>query len=146
MEQLTATRRTMRWALAVAMAGATLGLAGAGAMASTDGPASVPSCRANESDLLRAADAARQLEAKRPELFESSSRARFDDLRVAAEWRAAWKRLLRGSCAEAAELSGSAAATRTRPGPRATRHMADHFLLTRRAGRVGQCVASSSWC
>jgi hypothetical protein len=86
MEQPTTTHRTMRRALAVAMAGATFGLAGAGAIASTDEPAAVTPCRANEADLLRAAGAARQLEAKRPELFEGSSSARFEDLRLAAEW------------------------------------------------------------
>ena len=86
MEQPTTTHRIMRRALAVAMAGATFGLAGAGAIASTDQPAAVPLCRANEADLLRAAGAARQLETKRPELFEGSSRARFEDLTLAAEW------------------------------------------------------------
>jgi hypothetical protein len=86
MEQPTTTNWTMRRALAVAVAGATFGLAGAGAIASTDEPPAVPPCHANEADLLRAAAAARQLEAKRPELFEGSSRARFEDLRLAAEW------------------------------------------------------------
>jgi hypothetical protein len=86
MEQPTTTHRTMRRALAVAIAGATFSLAGAGAIASIDVPIAVPPCRANEADLLRAADAARQLETTRPELFEGSSRARFEDLRLAAEW------------------------------------------------------------
>ena len=86
MEQPTTTHRTMRRALAVAIAGATFGLAGAGAIASTDEPAAVPPCRANEADLLRAAGAARHLGTKRPELFAGSSRARFEDLRLAAEW------------------------------------------------------------
>jgi hypothetical protein len=85
MEQPTTTRRTMRRALAVALAGATFGLASAGAVPSTDEPAAVPPCRANEADLLRAADAARQLEAQRPELVEGGARARFEDLRLAAE-------------------------------------------------------------
>jgi hypothetical protein len=86
MEQPTTTHRRMRRALAVGIAGATFGLAGAGAIASTDEPAAVPPCRANEADLVRAADAARQLEAMHPEIFEGSSRARFEDLRLAAEW------------------------------------------------------------
>jgi hypothetical protein len=86
MEQPTTAHRIMRRALVVAMAGALVSLAGAGAIASTDEPAAVPPCRASEADLLRAADAARQLEATRPELFEGSSRARFEDLRLAAEW------------------------------------------------------------
>lgn len=86
MEQPTTTHGFMRRALAVAMAGATFGLAGAGAIASTGEPAAVAQCRANEADLLRAAGAARLLEAKRPDLFEGSSRARFEDLRLAAEW------------------------------------------------------------
>ena len=86
MEQPTTTHRTLRRALAVAMAAATFGIASAGAMASTDEPAAAPPCRANAADLLRAAGAARQLEAKRPELFEGSSRARVEDLRLAAEW------------------------------------------------------------
>ena len=86
MEQPTTTHRTLRRALAVAMAGVTFGLAGAGAIAFTDEPAAVPPCRADAADLMRAAGAALQLEAKRPELFEGSSRARFEDLRLAAEW------------------------------------------------------------
>jgi hypothetical protein len=86
MEQPTTTRRTFRRVLAVAVAGATLGLTGAGAIAAKDEPAAVQACRANEADLLRAADAARQLEAQRPDLFEQSPRARFEDLRLAAEW------------------------------------------------------------
>jgi hypothetical protein len=86
LEQPTATHRTLRRALAFTVAGATFALAGAGAIASADQPAAVPPCHANEADLLRAADAARQLEAQRPDLFEDSSRARFEDLRLAAEW------------------------------------------------------------
>ena len=86
MEQPTATHRSMRRALTSAMAAAALfGLAGGGAIALTDETAVAP-CRASETDLLRAADAARQLEAERPELFEGGTRARFDDLRLAAEW------------------------------------------------------------
>jgi len=86
MEQPTTTHRTMRRALAAAMAVATFGLAGVGGTGSTDDPGAAPSCRANETDLLRAAGAARQLEAERAELFEGSPRARFEDLRLAAEW------------------------------------------------------------
>jgi hypothetical protein len=86
MEQPTTPHRTIRRALAVAMASATFGLASAGAIASTNEPAAVPPCRANEADLLHAADAARRLEATSPELFEDGSRARFEDLRLAAEW------------------------------------------------------------
>jgi hypothetical protein len=86
MEQPTTAHRIMRRALVVAMAGALAGVAGARAIASTDDLAGVPTCRASEGDLLRAADAARQLEATRPDLFEGSSRARFEDLRLAAEW------------------------------------------------------------
>ena len=86
MELPTTTHRTMRRALAVAIAGATFGLAGAGAIASTDEPTAVTPCRANEADLLRAAYAARQLEWQRPDLFENSPRSRFEDLRLAAEW------------------------------------------------------------
>lgn len=86
MEQPTTTHRTMRRALAVAMAVATFSLAGAGATASADETVAVPPCRANEADLLRAAGAARELEAQRPELFSGGSRARFEDLRLAAEW------------------------------------------------------------
>ena len=86
MEQPTTTHRTLRRALAVVVAVATFSLAGTGAIASTDEPAAVPPCRADEADLLRAAGAARQLEATRPDLFEDSSHARFEDLRLAAEW------------------------------------------------------------
>jgi hypothetical protein len=86
MEQPTTTHRTVRRAIAVATAVVILGLAGAGAIASTDEPAAVAPCRADEADLLRAAGAARELAARRPELLDGSSRARFDDLRLAAEW------------------------------------------------------------
>lgn len=108
MEQSPTTHRTMRRALAVAMAGVIFGLAGAGAIASTDEPAVVPPCRANEADLLRAAGATRQLEAKRPELFEDSSHARFEDLRLAAEWARRLEALTPGlecGASSAAEIS-----------------------------------------
>jgi hypothetical protein len=79
--------RTLRRAVAVAIAGATIGVTGAAAIAATTAPAPVDACRATESDLLRAAYAARQLEAERPEVFEMSPRpADYDDLRLAAEW------------------------------------------------------------
>ena len=85
MEQPTTTHWNMRRALAVAMA-CTFALAGAGAIASTEERAAVSPCRANEADLLRSAGAARQLDAQRLEHSEGSSRARFEDLRLAAEW------------------------------------------------------------
>ena len=79
-------RPTLRRALAVAVAAATLGVSGAAALAAVDEPAAVESCRPNEMDLLRAADAARKLEAQRPELFDDGTRSRYSDLRLAAEW------------------------------------------------------------
>jgi hypothetical protein len=79
--------RTLRRALAVAVAGATLGVTGAAAVAATSEQAPVAACRPSEADLLRAAYAARQLEAENPERFEVSPRpAGYDDLRLAAEW------------------------------------------------------------
>jgi hypothetical protein len=72
---------------AIAVAGATLGVTGTFAVTSAqDAPAS-STCRASAADLQRAADAARMLQAQRPELFEQSPRpADYDDLRLAAEW------------------------------------------------------------
>jgi hypothetical protein len=79
-------RMKVRQALAVAVAGMTLGVTGAFAVASAqDDPA--PRCGPTESDLLRAAQAARRLEAQRPDLFAQTDRpASYDDLRLAAEW------------------------------------------------------------
>jgi hypothetical protein len=83
----TPTPRTFRRVLAVAVAGATFGLTGAAAIAATAGSGGAGTCRPSEADLLRAAYAARQLEAEHPELFEQSPRpADYDDLRLAAEW------------------------------------------------------------
>lgn len=74
-------------ALAVGVAGATFGVLGALAVAEAHDEAPVSVCGPTESDLLRAADAARRLEAERSELFHGSeSRATHDDLRLAAEW------------------------------------------------------------
>ena len=78
---LSLTRR-----LVAVAAGATLGITGAVAVASSqDGPGAT-TCPPTEADLLRAADAARILEAQRPDLFEQTPRADYDDLRLAAEW------------------------------------------------------------
>jgi len=87
MEHTTITTgRTVRRALAVAVAGAIFGLTGAGALAARDEPDAVEACRPNEADLLLAAHWARRLEVERPELFEDGLRARYEDLRLAAEW------------------------------------------------------------
>ena len=60
-------------------------LAGMASASAQDDPA--PSCGPTESDLLRAAQAARRLEAQRPDLFAQTDRpASYDDLRLAAEW------------------------------------------------------------
>jgi hypothetical protein len=80
--RLTRTRR-----LVAVLAGSALGITGAVAVASAQDNAPAPACRPAESDLLRAAEAARMLEAQRPDLFASSPRpAGYDDLRLAAEW------------------------------------------------------------
>ena len=73
--------------VAIAVAGATLGVTGTFAVTSAqDAPASL-TCRPTAADLQRAAEAARMLQAQRPELFEQSPRpADYDDLRLAAEW------------------------------------------------------------
>jgi len=74
---------------AIAVAGATLGTVGAlTAAEGQDEPAHAPTpCRPTARDYLRAADAARRLEAERPDLFgPGSGRADHDDLRQAAEW------------------------------------------------------------
>jgi hypothetical protein len=86
MEHVTKNPRTLRRALAVAIAGATLGVTGAAVVSASDEPAAVEACRPNEADLLRAAYEARKLEALRPELFEDGLRPRYEDLRLAAEW------------------------------------------------------------
>jgi hypothetical protein len=79
--------RTLRRAIAIAIAGASLGVTGAAVVsASDDEPAAIEACRSNEADLLRAAYEARKLEALRPELFEDGLRSRYEDLRLAAEW------------------------------------------------------------
>ena len=72
--------------VAVVVAGATFGLTGALAVASAQDDATPRSCGPSEDDLMRAAVAARQLEAQHPELFEEGPRADYDDLRLAAEW------------------------------------------------------------
>jgi hypothetical protein len=80
---LTRTRR-----LVAIIAGAALGVTGAVAVGSAqdDAPAAT-TCPPTEADLLRAADAARRLEAQRPDLFAQVNRpADYDDLRLAAEW------------------------------------------------------------
>ena len=52
-----------------------------------DAPTSSSGCRASAADLQHAAEAARVLQAQRPELFEQSPRpASYRDLRLAAEW------------------------------------------------------------
>jgi hypothetical protein len=81
MHPTTLTRRL----LAVA-AGAAIGISGAIAVASSEDSPRVVSCPASEADLLRAADAARILEAQRPDLFDGTPRADYHDLRLAAEW------------------------------------------------------------
>jgi hypothetical protein len=78
----------LRRAVVIALAGATLGVTGAVAVAvAQDDDPSVVACTASGADLRRAADAARQLESERPDLFRQSPRpAGHDDLRLAAEW------------------------------------------------------------
>ena len=84
MEQSRTISRIRR-AVAVAVAGATLGVTGAAALAATDGGAG--NCRPTESDLMRAAISARRLRADRPELFTAEPKpASYEDLRLAAEW------------------------------------------------------------
>ena len=97
----TAFRRS-RLLIAVT-AGAAMGITGAFAVASerddapvTSGASTVASapddasadvCPPTEADLLRAADAARILEAQRPDIFAQGDHpATYDDLRLAAEW------------------------------------------------------------
>ncbi len=79
---LTRTRR-----LVAVAAGVALGITGAFAAGSAQPERTATACPATEADLLRAADAARILEAQRPDLFAQSPRpADHDDLRLAAEW------------------------------------------------------------
>ncbi len=83
----TTTNRPIRRVLAVGVAGATFGVLGALAAAEGHDEAPVVVCGPTESDLLNAADAARRLEAERPELFHGAEpRATYYDLRLAAEW------------------------------------------------------------
>jgi len=81
-------RSKVRQTLAVIAAGVVLGVGGASALAAERRPEPAPAaCAVTENDLLRAAHAARRLEAERPDLFERSPRpADYDDLRLAAEW------------------------------------------------------------
>jgi hypothetical protein len=75
----------VRRVVTIAVAGATLGVCGAFAVAQDD--QNPIACAPTAADLRRAADAARLLEAQRPDLFEQSPRrADYDDLRLAAEW------------------------------------------------------------
>ena len=58
-----------------------------GVPSAQDAPATSSGCRASAADLQHAAEAARVLQAQRPELFEQSPRpASYQDLRLAAEW------------------------------------------------------------
>ena len=96
MNQTTRSRKTYVVGV-IALAGAALGVGTAFAVASgSDGGPEVrveasedaPKCPTPE-DLLRAADAARILEAQRPDLFAGNPRrADANDLRLAAEWAA----------------------------------------------------------
>lgn len=85
-DQPTTISRRRR--MLVVAAAAAIGVTGAFAAATAqDDPPPAFSCRATEADLLRAADAARTLEAQRPDLFVGANRrAGYDDLRLAAEW------------------------------------------------------------
>ena len=72
---------------AIALAGATLGVTGTFAVTSAQDAPSSSTCRPSAADHHRAAEAARMLQAQRPEVFEQSPRpADYDDLRLAAEW------------------------------------------------------------
>lgn len=77
----------IRQMLAATVAGLTLGVTGAFAVAAAQEDSAPASCRPTETDLLRAAAAAQRLELEHPELFAESPRpADHDDLRLAAEW------------------------------------------------------------
>lgn len=78
---LTGLRR-----LLVVAAAAAFGVTGAFAAATAQDDPPPVVCPATEADLLRAAHAARRLEAQRPDLFVRSPRADYYDLRLAAEW------------------------------------------------------------
>lgn len=78
--------RPIRRAVAVGIAGITFGVTGAWAAAAGQSDPAAVTCGPSEADLLHAADAARRLEAVRPDLFEEGMRATYDDLRLAAEW------------------------------------------------------------
>ena len=67
-------------------AGAALGIASTFAVASAQDGTPTFDCPPTEADLLFAAESARRLEAERPDLFVDSPRARYGDLRLAAEW------------------------------------------------------------
>ena len=89
----------VRRALTVVVAGLAFGVTGAFAVASAQDEAPVRACAPTESDLLRAALAARQLEGEHPELFAVSPRpADYDDLRLAAEWAARMEHLRPEGC------------------------------------------------
>ena len=78
---------TRRRAIAVALLGTTIGVGGAFVVAPGQAAPAPVTCRATASDLMQAAEAARRLEAQRPDLFQQSPRrADHDDLRLAAEW------------------------------------------------------------
>ena len=86
MEETKERPSKVRRAIAVAVAGATLGVMGAFTVAAAQGEPTT-ACAPTEADLLRAAESARQLQIERPDLFEGSSRpADYYDLRLAAEW------------------------------------------------------------
>lgn len=83
--------RRIRRVVAVTVVGATLGVTGALAVASarsaSDDPPAPGGCRATQSDLETAAEAARRLELQAPWVFQRSPRPADEwDLRLAAEW------------------------------------------------------------
>ena len=89
MPTTTEPRTTLsgRRRLVAILAGAAIGVSGAVAVASAQSDETIFACPPSEADLLRAAGAARVLEAQRPDLFAASPRpASYDDLRLAAEW------------------------------------------------------------
>jgi hypothetical protein len=81
------THHRIARAAAVVVAGTVLGVAGSLAFVAAEATSPTAACRASRSDLMRAAESARRLQALRPELFEQSPRpADRNDLRLAAEW------------------------------------------------------------